>query len=121
NHLQNDWAQFLPAAEFAANNAESSTTDVSPFFANYGQNPRIGFEESLGPSDAVAEVNRLVEKMKKLDEHLYESMLISQALHEVSAKRHRRPAENTKSEIWSSSMPSTSAHIDAQRSWTITH
>jgi len=93
NHLQDDWVQFLPAAEFAANNAESATTNVSPFLANYGQNPRMGIEEPVGDSDTLPEVNELVEKMRKLDEHLYDSMVVSQALYEVSANRQRRPAE----------------------------
>jgi hypothetical protein len=93
NHLQNDWVQFLPAAEFAANNAESSTTNVSPFFANYGQHPRIGIEE-LGPQQGpLLEVDQLVDKMRELDTYLYDSMLVSQALQEVASNRHRRPAE----------------------------
>ena len=77
NHLQNDWAQFLPAAEFAANNAESASTGVSPFFANYGQHPRIGIEEPTKEHDLLLEVDELVRKMKALDEYLYESMLVS--------------------------------------------
>jgi hypothetical protein len=31
-------------AEFAANNHVSETTGISPFFANYGLNPKIDFE-----------------------------------------------------------------------------
>jgi hypothetical protein len=46
NFHQNDWVQWLPLAEFAANNVISETTGVSPFFANYGFNPRIGTEPS---------------------------------------------------------------------------
>lgn len=93
NHLQNDWAQFLPAAEFAANNAESATTGVSPFLANYGQHPRMGIEEPTEEHDLLPEVEELVRKMKELDEHLYESMLVSQALYEASSNQRRRPAE----------------------------
>ena len=39
NYHQDDWVDWLPLAEFAANNAVSETTGVSPFFANYGFNP----------------------------------------------------------------------------------
>jgi hypothetical protein len=46
NFHQNDWVQWLPLAEFAANNVISETTGVSPFFANYGFNPRLGVEPS---------------------------------------------------------------------------
>jgi RNase H-like domain found in reverse transcriptase/Reverse transcriptase (RNA-dependent DNA polymerase)/Integrase zinc binding domain len=44
NFHQDDWVQWLPLAEFAANNVTSETTGVSPFFANYGFNPRLGTE-----------------------------------------------------------------------------
>lgn len=41
---QDDWADWLPLAEFAGNNTVSETTGVSPFFANYGFHPRMGVE-----------------------------------------------------------------------------
>jgi hypothetical protein len=47
NYQQDDWARFLPMAEFAANNHVSETTRISPFFANYGLNPKIDFEPDL--------------------------------------------------------------------------
>jgi hypothetical protein len=34
-------------AEFAANNHVSETTVISPFFANYGLNPKINFKPDL--------------------------------------------------------------------------
>ena len=46
NFHQNDWVQWLALAEFAMNNVISETTGVSPFFANYGFNPRLGVEPS---------------------------------------------------------------------------
>jgi hypothetical protein len=46
NYHQDDWVDWLPLAEFAANNVVSETTGVSPFFANYGFNPRLGVEPS---------------------------------------------------------------------------
>ena len=44
SYLQDDWIDWLPMAEFTFNNTESATTKVSPFLANSGQHPRIGFE-----------------------------------------------------------------------------
>src|SRR5271169_1287906 len=40
DYQQDDWARLLPLAEFAYNNAKHSSTQVSPFFVNYGRNPR---------------------------------------------------------------------------------
>ncbi|KIN98932.1 hypothetical protein M404DRAFT_30899 [Pisolithus tinctorius Marx 270] len=41
NYQQDNWADLLPLAEFAYNNAPSTTTSVSPFFANKGYHPNI--------------------------------------------------------------------------------
>lgn len=38
-HLQENWAEMLPLAEFSYNNSLSSSTGVSPFYANYGYHP----------------------------------------------------------------------------------
>jgi IS30 family transposase len=39
NFQQENWHTLLPIAEFCYNNTPSSTTGVSPFFANKGYNP----------------------------------------------------------------------------------
>lgn len=99
NYMQDDWAKWVPGAEFSANNAPSSTTLASPFLANSGQNPRLGFEppEPL-PSDLTAhsqakliDVENFSKKMEELTEHLREEMLIAQAIYEANANRSRRP------------------------------
>ena len=41
NYQQDNWADLLPLAEFAYNNALSATTRISPFFANKGYHPNI--------------------------------------------------------------------------------
>jgi transposase InsO family protein len=41
NYRQDDWAEFLPLAQFAYNNAMHSTTKETPFFANYGYHPTL--------------------------------------------------------------------------------
>ena len=43
NYLQDDWAQQLCMAEFAANALPSTATTVSPFFTNRGFKPRMSF------------------------------------------------------------------------------
>ena len=41
NYQQDNWSELLLLAEFAYNNAPSTTTGVSPFFANKGYHPNI--------------------------------------------------------------------------------
>ena len=44
NHHQDDWVDWLPLCEFAANNTASEATLVSPFFATFGRDPRMTFD-----------------------------------------------------------------------------
>ena len=44
DHRQEQWPDWLGTAEFAYNNKVHSSTKTSPFKANYGQDPRMGFE-----------------------------------------------------------------------------
>ena len=36
NYQQDNWDELLPLAEFAYNNAPSTTTRITPFYANKG-------------------------------------------------------------------------------------
>jgi transposase InsO family protein len=40
DYHQSNWSQLLPFAEFTYNNAVSSSTGKTPFFANFGYYPR---------------------------------------------------------------------------------
>jgi len=44
DHRQEQWPEWLGMTEFAYNNKAHSSTRTSPFKANYGQDPRIGFK-----------------------------------------------------------------------------
>jgi len=44
SHRQNDWPEWIAYAEFTYNNKIYTATHISPFFANYGMNPRMGVE-----------------------------------------------------------------------------
>ena len=41
NYQQLDWSRLLPLAEFVYNNMPSSTTGISPFYANKGYYPKM--------------------------------------------------------------------------------
>ena len=85
NYMQDNWAKWVPGAEFAANNVLSAITLASPFLANSGQNPHLRFEppEPLA-TDLTAQqqiklldIENFTKKMKDLTEHLRVEMLIA--------------------------------------------
>jgi len=66
NHRQEQWPDWLGTAEFAYNNKIHASTKTSPFKANYGQNPRMEFEERrTGKYEAAG---KFIEKIKKIQE-----------------------------------------------------
>ena len=65
DHRQEQWPEWLGTAEFAYNNKAQSTR-MSPFKANYGQDPRMGFEGRKKGKYAGA--GKFVEKMKEIQE-----------------------------------------------------
>ena len=52
NYEQDNWVALLPTAQLVYNTIVSSTTGVSPFFANYSYNPPTTVE-----SGKIAEVS----------------------------------------------------------------
>ena len=47
NSKQDDWVCLLSSAKFAYNNVTQSFTKVSLFYAMYGYNPQMSFEDNL--------------------------------------------------------------------------
>jgi len=64
NHRQEQWPEWLGTAEFIYNNKVYSSTQTSPFKANYGQDPRMGFEGKKKGKYVGAK--KFVEKMKEI-------------------------------------------------------
>ena len=63
NYRQEQWLDWLGTAEFAYNNKIYAAIKILPFKANYGQNPRMGFE---GRRKKYKTVGKFVERMKKI-------------------------------------------------------
>ena len=56
NYERTDWADLLPMAEFAYNNAPASATGLTPFYANYGYNPRTTLVTDVSVSNPAAKL-----------------------------------------------------------------
>ncbi|KAH0358992.1 hypothetical protein KCU65_g10159, partial [Aureobasidium melanogenum] len=110
NYHADDWVQWLPLAEFAANNTASASTTVSPFFANFGQHPRIGLEPlaTLPPPSSTRnrldqeQATKTAQTLTELTTRLSEEMLVAQAVSEAQKNRDRRPAYTYKigDQVW---------------------
>jgi len=66
DHRQEQWPEWLGTAEFVYNNKAYSSTRILPFKANYGQDPRMGFERRKKGWYQGAE--KFVKKMKEIQE-----------------------------------------------------
>ena len=66
SHRQEQWPDWLGMAEFAYNNKVHAATKISPFKANYSQDPRMGFEGRRRRKYKIA--RKFIERMKKIQE-----------------------------------------------------
>jgi len=66
DHRQEQWPDWLGTVEFMYNNKIHTATKISPFKANYGQDPMMGFEGRKKGKYEVA--GKFVERIKKIQE-----------------------------------------------------
>jgi len=89
NHRQEQWPDWLETAEFAYNNKIHTATKISPFKANYGQDPRMGFEgRKKGKYEAAG---KFVERMKKIQKKA--KAVLGKAQEEMKKFANRRRGE----------------------------
>jgi len=66
DHRQEQWPNWLGTVEFAYNNKIYTATKITLFKANYGQDPRMGFEKKRKEKYKAA--GKFVERIKKIQE-----------------------------------------------------
>jgi len=94
DHRQEQWPEWLGTAEFAYNNKVQTSTKVSPFKANIGRNPRMGFE--LRKKGKFEEANKFVERMQEIQEEAKAVLSKVQEDMKKYADRHRGEVEEYK-------------------------
>lgn len=93
--MQDDWAKWIGIAEFADNNALSSATGVSPFFANKGFHPRMSFTPDTTDYDSTrkrldaAKAEDITEHMQNILEFIQQNMDTAQQAMIEQANKHR--------------------------------
>ena len=84
----------MGTAEFAYNNKVNSSTKVSSFMANNGQNPRMGFE--MRKKGKVLRAEEFAAKMKEIQEEAQATLKKAQEEMKKQADRHRGEVEEYK-------------------------
>ena len=110
NYLQNDWAFWLPSAEFVINNHASETTQCTPFLTNSGQHFKMGLELDpfiSKPMDLREKTdgdtaNFFVEKMAKINKVLKKQTAFVQTSYKHYANVHKQNVPNygLGDEVW---------------------
>ncbi|SOV09705.1 uncharacterized protein UDID_19292 [Ustilago sp. UG-2017a] len=93
NHLQTDWSDLLPLAEFSYNNAEHASTQLTPFFANYGYHPRFSFDNTDPASSALFPAARsYADQLKQLHEYVRGELVKANSQSAEQFDKRRLPA-----------------------------
>ena len=89
-HLQDDWVDLLPVAEFSYNNSQNASTKQTPFFANLGYHPNI-----LPKFPVTSPIPAVAERISTLQQNLLllrETLESAQENYKRAADKFRRPA-----------------------------
>jgi len=91
DHRQEQWLDWLGTAEFVYNNKVHAITKTSLFKANYGQDPKMGFEGRR--KRKYEAVEKFVERMRKIQEKVKAVLGKAQEKMKKFANRKRREEE----------------------------
>jgi len=94
NYQQDNWADLLPLAEFAYNNAPSATTGISPFFANKGYHPNVSVYPERDLTSARA--REFAVDLDELQQELRTQIAEAQRRYQGPADARRMPAPEFK-------------------------
>ena len=100
NHLQTNWVDLLPLAEFAYNNSTHTSTQQTPFFSNLGYHPRFDLTAPIGSNNPAAK--DLVERLAEIHQQLKIQLAIAQQTYKQFAdnKRQEAPHFNIGDRVW---------------------
>ncbi|CAI7912114.1 unnamed protein product [Closterium sp. NIES-53] len=83
------WEQQLPLIEFAYNNSPSATTQQSPFYLNYGQDPTVPM--TANPDNPVPRAQQFAEILQEAQTRAAGAIKKANIIAKRNADRHRRP------------------------------
>jgi len=93
NQWQSDWAEWLSCAEFALNNKVNSSTGYSPFYLNYGRDPRRPLLPIRWPPTDVPRANEFAAQMEALTKETSAALTLAAEAMKRSYDRNHQPAK----------------------------
>src|SRR5271169_251779 len=101
NYHQDNWSELLSLAEFSYNNAQHASIGCSPFYANYGYNPRFTVELRQFSKHPVPAAEEMAKRLKTIHEDLTE---LIKAAQNQQAKyydaKHKRVEFKVGDKVW---------------------
>src|SRR5580704_14418780 len=91
NQRQDDWVDWIPLAEFAIANRQSSATGFSPFFVTQGQNPWTGNPLMIPTNHPNEAVTNFVTQMDTVQKEIQESLEKAQRVMKETYDQQHRP------------------------------
>jgi hypothetical protein len=100
NYRQNDWADYVPMAEFAYNNHTHTSTKYSPFYASRGYHPHTIIAQIN--ESTVPKADELVDRIQSLQKEIQSALRTAQEqTKEYYDKRHDKNFEiKEESFVW---------------------
>ena len=101
NFEQNDWAKFLPMAEFAYNNTKNASTGHTPFELNCDYHPCVSFEKNTNLCSQSKTAKKLFSKLKELMTVCRKTLHHAQELQKQAHDKGVKPRSYTLSDkVW---------------------
>ena len=101
NYHQDDWSDLLSFAEFSYNNAQHASIGCSPFYANYGYNPRFNVDLRKFDKYPVPAAQERAARLKDVHEKLVELIKIVQDRQaEYYDAKHKRVEFKVGDKVW---------------------
>jgi hypothetical protein len=101
NHMQTNWADWLPVTEFAYNNCEHSVTGHSPFYLKYGHHlfiPTAPWKVSIDNPSAEDFANSLSQAQQHTYDALHDAATSMKQF--VDQKQREAPSYAVGQEVW---------------------
>ena len=87
--LHDDWATWLPVAEFAYNNSYHSSLKTTPFYANYGYHPSTPASLST-PNSTDSNDHQYLDRISSIQDLVKRELELVKAQQAEQANKHRR-------------------------------